>query len=67
MQNNLDVAILVAADVVGIFASFPQEVDLNTLRDALDNRKNKYIPTDNLLKKVEFVLKTITLNLMVKL
>ena len=58
---------MVAADVVGIFASIPQEAVLNALRKALDDRENKHIPTDNLLKMVEFVSKTITSNLMVKL
>ena len=29
---------------------------LIALREALDNRANKHIPTDNLLKMVEFVL-----------
>ena len=58
---------MVAANVVGFFASIPQEIFLNALRDALDNTENKHIPTDNLLKMGEFVLKTITLNLMVKL
>ena len=48
-----------------LYPSILHEAGLNALREALDNRKNKYIPTDNLVKMVEFVLKTITLNLMV--
>ena len=68
--NNLDSipenAILVTADVVGLYPSIPLEVDLRALREALDKRDEKTIPTEELLKIAEFVLKTIISNLVLK-
>ena len=59
--NNLDLipknAILVTADVVGLYPSIPPEVGLRTLTEALDKRDKKTIPTEELLKMAEFVLK----------
>ena len=59
--NNLDSmpenAIFVIADVVGLYPSIPHEVDLRALREALDKRDKKTIPTEELLKMAEFVLK----------
>ena len=58
--NNLDLipdAILVTADVVGLYPSIPHEVGLRTLREALNKRDEKTIPTEKLLKMAEFVLK----------
>ena len=59
--NNLDSipenAILVTADVVGSYSSIPHEVGLRALREALDKRDEKTIPTEELLKMAEFVLK----------
>ena len=55
LQNIPEDAILVTADVVGLYPSIPHEAGLNALREALDNRENKHIPTDNLLKMAEFV------------
>ena len=48
---------MLTADVVGLYLSIPHEAGLNALWEALDNRGNKQIPTDNLLKMAEFVLK----------
>ena len=45
------------ADLVDLYASIPQKAGLNALREALDKRENKHIPTDNLLTMAEFVLK----------
>ena len=59
--------ILVTADVIGLYPSIPHEAGLNTLAQALDNRENKQLPTDNLLNLAKYVWQTITLNLMVKL
>ena len=42
------------ADVAGLYPSIPHEAGLNASREALDNRENKHIPTDNLLKMVGF-------------
>ena len=57
MQNIPERAILVMTDVVGVYPSIPHKVGLNVLREALDDRENKHIPTDKLLKMAEFVLK----------
>ena len=42
--------ILVTADVVDIYPSIPHKTGLNALREALDKRKNKHIPTGEMLK-----------------
>ena len=57
LQNIPEGAILVISDVKGLYPSVPHEAGLNAFREALDNRENKHIPTDNLLKMPEFVLK----------
>ena len=50
-------AILVTAYVVGLHPCIPHVAGLKALKSALDARENKYIPTENLLKMAEFVLK----------
>ena len=59
--NNLDSisknAILVTSDVVGLYPSILNGVGLRALREALDKRDEKTIPTEELLKMAEFVLK----------
>ena len=45
------------ANVVGLYPGILHKGGLNVLREALNNRENKHIPTDNLLKMAEFVLK----------
>ena len=57
VQNIPEGAILVTADVVGLYPSIPHEAGLKALKEALDNRENKQIPTENLLKMAEFALK----------
>ena len=42
---------------VDLYPSIPHEASLQNFREALDNRENKHIPTKNLLKMAEFVLK----------
>ena len=54
IPNN---ALLVTADVVGLYPSIPHESGLNALREALEQRSRKEIPTENLIKMAEFVLK----------
>ena len=49
-------AIMVTADVVGLYPSIPHDAGLKTLRKSLDNRENKKISTDDLTKMAEFVL-----------
>ena len=50
-------AILVTADVVGLHPSIPHQAAVNALKEALENRSVKKIPTENLIKMAEFVLK----------
>ena len=54
IPNN---ALLVTADVVGLYPSIPHESGLNALREALEQRSRKEIPTESLIKMAEFVLK----------
>ena len=50
-------AILVTADAVGLYPSIPHQAGLSALKEALENRSVKKIPTENLIKMTEFVLK----------
>ena len=50
-------AILVMADVVGLYPSIPHPAGLSALKEVLENRLVKKIPTENLSKMAEFVLK----------
>ena len=60
--NNLfsihENAILVTADGVGLYPGMPHEVGLRALREALDKRDKKTIPTEELLTMAEFMLKS---------
>ena len=57
LQNIPEGAILATANVVRLYSNIPQEAGLNATREALDNRENKLIPTNNLLEMANFVLK----------
>ena len=48
---------MVTPDVVGLYPSIPHEVGLRALREALNKKDKKTIPTEELLKMVEFALK----------
>ena len=50
-------AILVTADVVGLYPSIPHNAGLKALKNALDKRKQKHIPTEKLINMTEFVVK----------
>ena len=50
-------ALLLTADVVRLHPSIPHEAGLSALREALDKRTCKEIPTENFIKMAEFVLK----------
>ena len=50
-------AILVTADVVGLYPSIPHQAGLEALREALEKRKTHKVPTSKLIKIAEFVLK----------
>ena len=49
--------------MVGLYPSITHEVGLRALREALNKRDDKTIPTEKLLKMPDFVLKTIISNL----
>ena len=49
-------AILVTANVVGLYPSIPHEAGLSALEKALDNRSVKKIPTENLIKMARVCL-----------
>ena len=50
-------SILVTGDVVGLYRSIPHEEGLKALEKALNNRSNKSISTEDLVKMAKFVLK----------
>ena len=45
------------ADVVGLYPSIPHNAGLKSLKNALDKRKQKHIPTEKLINMTEFVVK----------
>ena len=49
-------AILVTADVVGLYPNIPHAEGLETLREALDIRLDRSVSTDFLIEMAEFVL-----------
>ena len=56
MGNIHQDSILMTADVVGLYARIPHDVGLEAIKDALNSRKNKKIPTDMLVQTAKFVL-----------
>ena len=50
-------AILITADVVGLYPCIPHEAGLKALREVLDKREQHTIPTSELIRKTDFVLK----------
>ena len=50
-------AILVIPDVATLYPSIPHDVGLKDLRETLDKREQKKIPTEELVQMTEFVLK----------
>ena len=57
MGSIPDNAILVTADVTALYPSIPHDVGLKALREVLDKREQKKIPTEELVQMAEFVLK----------
>ena len=51
-----DNAILVTADVVGLYPSIPHQAGFIALKEALDKSLSEKIPTDDLIRMAEFVL-----------
>ena len=60
-------AIMVTADVFGLYPIIRHDVRLGTLRKTLDERVNKKNGPEDLVRMADLFLKTTTLNLMVKL
>ena len=56
LNNLLINSILVKADGVSLYPSIPHESDLNAIKEALDNRERKSVPTEDIIKMREFVL-----------
>ena len=50
-------AVLVTADIIGLYPSITHKVCLKAFRNTLENRNYEEIPTENLLKMAEIVLK----------
>ena len=48
-------SILVTADVVGLYPSIPHNAGLRGLKDALDCRQNKKVPTDMLINMFSLI------------
>ena len=48
-------SILVTADVVGVYPSIPHNAGLRGLKDALDCRQNKKVPTDMLVNMFSLI------------
>ena len=57
MRSIPDNAILVTADVTALYPSILHNVGLNVLRDVLDKKEQKKIPTEELVQMAESVLK----------
>ena len=45
------------ADVVGLYPNIPHEQGIEALRESLEKRDKKTIPTEKLIEMTEFVLK----------
>ena len=56
MRSIPDNAMVVAADMVGLYPSIPHSAGLNSLKKAFENRVNKQIPKSDLVKMARFVL-----------
>ena len=52
-----DNAILITANVVGLYPNIPHNEGLEVLKKRIDNFYEKSIPTEDLFKMAEFVLK----------
>ena len=56
LNNIPQGALLVTADVVGLYPSIPHDLGLKPLREVLEKRKLKPVSTDDLVRMAEFVL-----------
>ena len=55
MGSIPDNAVLVTANVTSLYPSLPHDVGLKDLREVLDKREQKKIPTEELVQMTEFV------------
>ena len=55
MDSIPDNAILVTIDVTALYPSIPHNVGLEALREVLDRKEHKKIPTDELVQVAVFV------------
>ena len=56
LNNIPQGALLVTADVVGLYPSIPHDLGLKSLREVLEKRKLKPVSTDDLVRMAEFLL-----------
>ena len=52
-----DNAVLVTIDVVGLYTNIPRDLGIEIVKQKLETRKNKEVPTDFLIKLLELLLK----------
>ena len=57
LKDTPNDALLVTADVVGLYSTIPHEAGLQALKEVLERRKDKKISTSVLVKMAAFVLK----------
>ena len=57
LGNILSNAILVTADVVGLYPSIPHDAGLQDLYEKLEERADEKIPSTNLVEMTKFILK----------
>ena len=53
LEDILQDALLVTADVVGLYPSIPHEAGLKALKEALDKKENRNIATNDLIRMAE--------------
>ena len=57
LKNIPSNSILVTAYIVYLYPSIPYELGLNAIKEAVENRARKSVPTNDILKMLKFVLK----------
>ena len=57
LKNIPSNSILVIADVVGLYPSIPHELGLNAIKEKLENKARKSVPTSNIFKMLQFPFK----------
>ena len=65
-ESILSNAILIKAEVVGLYPSIPHNAGIKALKNILDKRKNQNVSTADLIKMSEFILRNNFLNLMTR-